>query len=95
MKDEKTLAMPIDPDMNAGSGVSRGPISRGYENVGNFCVYRYFERLFRPALRRYGLQFRRVRSECAGFGQRSVKWRYDYASPGDVYAGLLASLLPK
>src|SRR2546430_7775710 len=84
---KKFLAVPINSDTEAGSGVSRGPISREYETVGNFCAYRYFERLFWPALRRYHLSFRRVGSECAGFAQRSVKWGHDHPSCRNFYMG--------
>lgn len=82
---KKSLAVPINSDTEAGSGVSRGPISRDYESMGNLCAYRYFERLFWPALRRYRLSFRRVGSECAGFAQRSVKWGHDHASCRNFY----------
>jgi hypothetical protein len=48
-------------------GASRGTISRNCENIQNPSVYANFERLFRPALRRHGLQFRWVCGKCAGF----------------------------
>ena len=53
--------------------------------MGDFCVYRYFEWFLRPALRRYGLSFRRVGSERAGFAERSVKWGHHHASCGNFY----------
>src|SRR5215470_19790318 len=62
---QKFVAVPIDSDMNSGSGVSRGPISRGYESMGNFCTYSCFERLFLAALRGHGVQFRRHTAKCA------------------------------
>ena len=77
----------IDPNITH-AGESRGPsISRAYENMGNFCVYRYFEWLLRSALRRYGLSFRRVGSECAGFAERSVKWGHHHASCRQLQLG--------
>jgi len=46
------------------TGESREPISRTYEDVGDFCVYPNFERLFGP-LRSHDLLFRRHTGECA------------------------------
>jgi hypothetical protein len=64
---EILLAMTIDSDIKDG-GASRGSISPNYENLGkNPSVYPYYERLFGPALRGYGLPFQRVGDECAGF----------------------------
>jgi hypothetical protein len=67
-KIKKLLAMTIDSDTNEGRRIA-GSISRSYESVGNPAVYRYFERLFRPALRGHGLLFQRVGGECAGHSQ--------------------------
>jgi hypothetical protein len=58
------LAKPIHSDMKAG-GVSPGTISRNYEGVGSFSVYRYFERVVRPALRGHGLPFQWISSKRA------------------------------
>jgi hypothetical protein len=64
-KIKKLLVMTIDSDMNEGRRIA-GSISRSYESVGNPAVYRYFEQLFRSAVRRNCLPFRRVGVECAG-----------------------------
>ncbi len=58
--------MAIDSDIDEGLA-SRESVNRNCENDRNPSVYADFKRLFRPALRGYGLPVKRVGGECAGF----------------------------
>jgi len=80
LEGQKFVAVPINSDMNAASRVSRGPISCGYESVGDFCVYFDFDRLFR-SLRSHRLQFQRHTGECAVYPRYpGTERRHDHDS---------------
>src|SRR6266487_5434471 len=66
---KKLLAMKVISDINDPCGESLGSISRDYECVGHSSVYPYFGRLFRPALRGYGLSFQRDSGKCSVYSQ--------------------------
>ena len=82
---QKFVAVPINSNMNSGSGVSRGPISRRYESVRHFCVYPYFNRLFR-SLRSHGLPFRRISNKRSAYSRHTgCGWRHHHDSSRIVH----------
>src|SRR4029453_12545041 len=76
---KKLLAMAIGSDTKQGRRIA-GSISRSYESVGNPAVYRYVERLFRPAVwgRRLPVQ-RHSAKRAVSSRSLSARRRYDHA----------------